>query len=53
MSQADLFTMLGISSVHEVSEHTTVIEFKRGGARPATDIERRLFVLLLRPGMAG
>lgn len=47
MTKLDVFAATGIQDVREVSEHTTVIEFKSGGARPATAVERKLFGLLL------
>ena len=47
MTRLDVLAAIGATGVREVSEHTTVIEFKRGGARPATDIEKRLLGLLL------
>ena len=47
MTKLDVLTAAGVSAIREVSENTTVLEFKGGGARPATAVERRLFGLLL------
>lgn len=46
MTMQDLLAKAGISAVRTVSEHTTVIEYAHGGARPATDTEKNLFGLL-------
>lgn len=37
---------LGISQVNYVSKETVVVEFLAGGARPATDLERKMIRLL-------
>lgn len=47
MTRKDVLHVAGISAIREVSEHTTVLEFPRGGARPATDVEKRLLAELL------
>ena len=49
MTKHDLLAATGISNVHKVSENTTVLEFRTGGARPATDVEKRLLAILLNP----
>jgi hypothetical protein len=47
MTRLDVLSAIGASAIHVVSENTTVIEWKKGGARPATAVEIKLLGLLL------
>lgn len=47
MTRLDVLSAIGASAIRKVSENTTVIEWKKGGARPATDVEQKLLGLLL------
>ena len=42
----DFLAQAGISQVRKVSDSTTVIEYRSGGCRPATETEKQLFGLL-------
>lgn len=46
MTRTDALAQAGISAVRKVSDNTTVIEYIRGGVRPATDTEIKLFAVL-------
>ena len=47
MTKLDVLSAIGASAVRVVSDNTTVIEWKNGGARPATAVEVKLLGLLL------
>jgi hypothetical protein len=46
VSKADILSILGISTVRKVGVNT-VIEWRNGGARPATALELKTLSLLL------
>ena len=46
MTLSDLLSKTGVQCIREVSPTTTVVEFKEGGARPASDLEKVLWEIL-------
>lgn len=46
MTKSDVLARAGISAVRTVGQ-STVIEFAKGGARPATEVEKQLLAILL------
>lgn len=46
MTLIDLKEYLGIKGIRKISEHTTVVETKNGGAYPAQDIVVKMWELL-------
>lgn len=46
MTHAEMRAAIGITQVNYVSRTTIVLELAGGGARPATELERRMIKLL-------
>lgn len=48
MTRAQLAQEAGIKRIRKVSEDTHVVDFPNGTCRPATEVERRLWAVLLK-----